>query len=296
MKKNTKKVKNLLESLPYIEKFRNKIFVFKYGGSLLTDIDRRKSFIDDLILLKHLNMKVVIVHGGGKAISKRLDEKGIKSEFYKGYRITDDNVIVEAEMVLSGQINKKLTLDFVKKDVKAIGISGKDSGLIKAKKKIIDKSVDIGHVGEVEKINNEFLKILIDKDYIPIISPISFGKDGESYNINADDVASEIAISLKAEKLFFISDIRGLYKDFDDKNSFISSIDIKEAKGLIKEKIIKGGMLPKLKSCINSVENGTKAVHIIDGRIEHAILLEIFTDSGVGTMVKGEKYEFDESV
>jgi len=296
MKKNTQKVKNILEALPYMEKFRNKIFVFKFGGSMINDEDKRQLFINDIILLKHLNMKIVMIHGGGKDISKRLDEKGIKGEFHKGYRITNNEAMAEVEMVLSGNINKTLTLNFVNKGINAVGLTGKDAGLIKAKQKIVDEHVDIGNVGDIIDINASFLHMLIDQYYLPIIAPIGYDDNGRTYNINADDVASEVAVALDAEKLFLISDVEGVYRDFDDKKSFISYLSLEEGKALVNNGIINGGMLPKLKSCINAVEQGVKAAHIIDGRLDHAVLLEIFTDSGVGTLLKGENYDFNEDI
>src|SRR6056297_1749430 len=296
MKKNTKKVKNILEALPYMEKFRNNIFVFKFGGSMINDEYKRQLFINDIILLKHLNMKVVLIHGGGKHISIRLDEKGIKGKFHKGYRITTNEAMAEVEMVLSGNINKTLTLNFVNKGIDAVGLTGKDAGLIKAKQKIIDQHVDIGNVGDIIGINSNFLHMLLDQYYLPIISPIGYDDHGRTYNINADDVASAVAIALDAEKLFLISDVEGLYKDFNDKDSFISSLTLAEGKALVADGIIKGGMLPKLKSCINAVDQGEKEDNIVDGRLEHAVLLEIFTDSGVGTLLKGENYDTHENI
>lgn len=293
MQKNTQKVKNILETLPYIEAFRNKIFVFKFGGSLINNKKLREVFIKDIILLRHLNMNVVIVHGGGKNISKRLEACGLEGKFHKGYRITNQDAIKEVEMVLTGEVNQKLTLDFVTRGVKAIGLTGKDAGLIQANKKVVCKDVDIGHVGEITEINSAFIHMLLNQNYLPIISPIGYDLKGMTYNINADDVASEMSAVLNAEKLFLISDVKGLYRDFSDSSSFISSINVNEAKALIDNKEITGGMLPKLQSCINAVNKGAKAAHIIDGRLEHGVLLEIFTNSGIGTIVKGDKYDIN---
>lgn len=286
MQENKQRVNNLLESLPYIEQFRGKTFVFKYGGSLIDNIELKKKFVEDISLLIHLNIKVIIIHGGGKNISKRLEEKGIEAKFHEGYRITNDEAIEEVEMVLSGNINKDLVLNFVNRNINAIGLNGKDAGLVKASKKIIDEHVDIGNVGEVENINKEFIELLIENRYLPIISPIGYDDNGKTYNINADDVASEVANAVQAEKLFFLSDVEGLYLDFEDKSSFINKIHVDEASDLIEKKIITGGMIPKLKSCINAVKNGVNAVHIIDGRVEHSVLLEVFTNSGIGTMIE----------
>ncbi|MDM8533311.1 acetylglutamate kinase [Clostridiaceae bacterium HSG29] len=279
-------VNNLIEALPYIERFRNKIFVIKYGGSIIGNTPNKLAFIEDISLLTHLGMKIIIVHGGGKHINKHLLEKGIKSNFHKGYRITDSNTINEVEMVLSGHLNKDITLLLNNSGTKAVGINGKDAGLIKSEKKIIDKEVDIGHVGEIVNINTEFLDLLLDKNYIPVISPIGYDKEGNTYNINADDVASEIANSMKAEKLFLISDINGIYTNLNDNSTFISRLNINESKKLISDGLINGGMIPKINSCINSIENGVKSVHIINGELTHSILLEVFTDQGIGTMIE----------
>ncbi len=286
MYKKKEMVNNLIEALPYIEKFRNKIFVIKYGGSIIGDNVNKIAFAKDISLLTHLGMKTIIIHGGGKHINKHLLEKGIKSTFHKGYRITDSNTINEVEMVLSGHLNKDITLLLNNFGTKAVGINGKDAGLIKSKKKIIDDEVDIGHVGEIININTEFLELLLEKNYIPVISPIGYDKEGNTYNINADDVASEIANSMKAEKLFLISDINGIYTDLNDESTFISRLNISESKKLIIDGLINGGMIPKMNSCINSIENGVKSVHIINGKITHSILLEVFTDQGIGTMIE----------
>lgn len=282
-------VNHLIEALPYIMKFRDRIFVFKYGGSIIENQENKMAFIEDVSLLLHLGMKVIIVHGGGKHISRRLEEKGIDSHFHKGYRVTSESAISEVEMVLSGHINKDLTLQFNNFGIEAIGINGKDAGLIKATKKVIDESYDIGHVGDVEKINTVFLKRLMDQGYLPIISPIGFDNQGVTYNINADDVASMIAQSMEAEKLFLISDVDGIYRDMEDPSSFISRITVDEAFELLDEGILTGGMIPKINSCIDSIRNGVKSVHIINGSIAHSVLLEVFTDDGIGTMIEEVK-------
>ena len=286
MYKKKEMVKHLIEALPYIMKFRNKIFIFKYGGSIIDNKENKRAFVEDISLLIHLGMKVIIIHGGGKHINRRLAEKGIETSFYNGYRITDDRAIEEVEMVLSGHVNKELTLLFNNQGIKAVGVNGKDAGLINAKKKIIDDKVDIGHVGSVVKINTEFLDMLLENEYLPIISPIGFDDDGNTYNINADDVASEIAMSMNAEKLFLISDVNGVYTDFNDKETFISRLNIKDAKKMIENGIINGGMIPKIQSCIQLIEHGVSSAHIINGEITHSILLEVFTDEGIGTMIE----------
>lgn len=282
-------VDHLIESLPYIMKFREKIFVFKYGGSIVNDEENKNAFIEDISFLLHLGMKVVIVHGGGKKINARLEEKGIEAKFHSGYRITDDETMQEVEMVLSGNINKELTLKFNNQQIKAVGLNGKDAGLLRSQKKFINNKVDIGNVGDIVEINTDYINLLLDNNYLPIISPIGFDDHGNTYNINADDVACKLAIELNAEKLFLLSDIRGIYKDIDEEESFISRLQVSEAKQLIEEKIIFGGMIPKLKACINSIEHGVKSTHIIDGRVAHATLLEVFTDEGIGTMIEEDQ-------
>lgn len=286
MKKKKEMVNHLIEALPYIMQFREKTFVIKYGGSIIENIENKMAFVEDVSLLLHLGIKVIIVHGGGKHINERLKEKGIDSHFYKGYRVTSKLAIGEVEMVLSGQINKELVLLFNNYGTKAIGLNGKDAGLICSKKKIIDKDVDIGHVGDVEKINTDILNLLLKNDYLPIISPIGFDSLGNTYNINADDVASEMAKHMKAEKLFLISDVDGIFIDLDDKSSFISRISIAQAKQMLDDGVLTGGMIPKVNSCIDSIKSGVSSVHIINGEIAHSVLLEVFTDDGIGTMIE----------
>lgn len=279
---------NLVEALPYIMQFRDKIFVIKFGGSIMQSEKEKKAFIDDVILMLHLGIKIVLVHGGGKHISNRLERMGIETEFVEGYRVTCDDAIKEVEMVLSGSINKDLTLRFNNRGVKAVGMNGKDGGLIKAKKKYIikkEKETDIGNVGDIEKINPDYLKLLIDHQYLPIISPIGYDENGTTYNINADDVAAKICSELNAEKLVLMTDVNGLYKTFGDESTFISKLTVDDAKKYIEDGIIQGGMIPKIQSCISSIERGAGTTHIINGMIEHSLLLEIFSNEGIGTMV-----------
>ncbi len=279
-------VNHLIEALPYIQKFRDKIFVFKYGGSIIENQENKLAFIEDVSLLLHLGMKVIIVHGGGKHISRRLKERGIDSHFHKGYRVTSESAVSEVEMVLSGHINKELTLLFNNFGIETVGLNGKDAGLIKAKKKVVDENYDIGHVGDVVEINVGFLDMLLKNGYLPVVSPIGFDENGVTYNINADDVASEIAMHMKAEKLFLISDVDGIYRDMDDPDSFISRITVKDAVSLLDEGILTGGMIPKINSCIDCINDGVKSVHIINGGITHSVLLEVFTNDGIGTMIE----------
>ena len=296
MYKKKEMVNHLIEALPYILKFKNKIFVFKYGGSIIDDEENKNAFVEDISLLIHLGMKVIIVHGGGKHINRRLAEKGIETAFHNGYRITTDEAIEEVEMVLSGHVNKELAFLFNNQGVKAVGVNGKDAGLIKAKKKIIDDEVDIGHVGNVAEINTEFLNMLLGNEYLPIISPIGFDNEGNTYNINADDVASEIAMSMNAEKLFLISDVNGVYTDFNDKDTFVSRLNIKDAKAMIEKGVVDGGMIPKIQSCIQLIEHGVSCAHIINGKITHGVLLEVFTDEGIGTMIEERWNDDNENV
>ncbi|WP_432662185.1 acetylglutamate kinase [Wukongibacter baidiensis] len=290
MKVLEEKVRVLVEALPYIKKFAGKTFVIKLGGSIMRNKEAKDAFIKDIVLMKLIGVNIVIVHGGGPDISNNLNALGIKSNFINGLRVTDKETMKVVEMVLAGCVNKEIVFDINNHGVKAIGISGKDGGFIKAKKKYIyndNEKIDIGFVGDVEEVNVDFLEDLIEKNYIPVIAPTGFDEEGNSYNINADYVASSVSFAMKAEKLILLTDVEGLYKDFDDKTTFISQLTIDEGKTLISEEIINGGMRPKLECCISAIESGTKRVHMIDGRKEHCLLLEIFTDKGIGTMIKG---------
>jgi len=278
------KVGVLIEALPYIIKFKGSVIVIKYGGSAMVKEDLKVSFAKDVVLLKHLGMHPVIVHGGGKRISELMEKLGKKPEFVEGHRITDSETVEIVEMVLSGVVNKEIVANIIKNGGKAVGISGKDNFTIKAKKKLY-KDIDIGFVGQVEKINNELIVSLIEDGYIPVISPLGVDDDGNSYNINADDVVAEIAVSLKAEKLIYLTDVDGIYRDINDKNSLISSITITELQSLIDSGVATGGMVPKLTSIIKAIERGVSKVHIINGTVPHSLLIELFTDEGIGTQV-----------
>ncbi len=278
------KVGVLIEALPYIIKFKGSVIVIKYGGSAMVKEDLKVSFAKDVVLLKHLGMHPVIVHGGGKRISELMEKLGKKPEFVEGHRITDSETVEIVEMVLSGVVNKEIVANIIKNGGKAVGISGKDNFTIKAKKKLY-KGIDIGFVGQVEKINNELIVSLIEDGYIPVISPLGVDDDGNSYNINADDVVAEIAVSLKAEKLIYLTDVDGIYRDINDKNSLISSITITELQSLIDSGVATGGMVPKLTSIIKAIERGVSKVHIINGTVPHSLLIELFTDEGIGTQV-----------
>ena len=279
----------LVEALPYIQKFNRKGIVVKYGGSAMVDEQLKKSVISDVTLLKLVGFKPIIVHGGGKEISKWVGKVGKEAQFINGLRVTDEETMEIAEMVL-GRVNKSLVSMVEELGVKAVGISGKDGGLLKVKKKYADGK-DIGYVGEITDVDPNILYDLMEKDFLPIICPVGLDDEFNTYNINADDAACAIARAVGANKLAFLTDIEGLYRDFEDKSSLISEIKVKEAKELIAGGTIGGGMLPKLSNCIDAIEAGVSRVHIIDGRIPHSILMEIFSDRGVGTAILGDTEE-----
>lgn len=287
MQQYLKKAEVLIEALPYIQKFNGKIIVVKYGGSAMSNEELQKNVIADVTLLKLVGIKPIIVHGGGKEISRWVETAGKKSEFVNGLRVTDEETMEIAEMVL-GRVNKRLVSMVEELGVHAIGLSGKDGRLLQVEKKLADGK-DIGFVGNVKEVNPQLLFDLLEKDYIPIISPVGLGENFETYNINADDAACAIAKAVGAHKLVFLTDVEGLYRDFSDKTSFISHITASEAERLISEGIIGGGMLPKLSNCTSAVENGVNRVHILDGRTAHCLMLEIFTDDGVGTVIVQDK-------
>lgn len=279
----------LVEALPYIQKFNRKVIVVKYGGSAMVDEQLKKSVISDVTLLKLVGFKPIIVHGGGKEISKWVGKVGKEAQFINGLRVTDEETMEIVEMVL-GRVNKSLVTMVEELGVKAVGISGKDGGLLKVKKKYADGK-DIGYVGEITDVDPNILYDLMEKDFLPIICPVGLDDEFNTYNINADDAACAIARAVGANKLAFLTDIEGLYRDFEDKSSLISEIKVKEAKELIAGGTIGGGMLPKLSNCIDAIEAGVSRVHIIDGRIPHSILMEIFSDRGVGTAILGDTEE-----
>ncbi len=277
------KAEVLIEALPYIQKFNRKIIVVKYGGSAMADEELQRNVIKDVTLLKLVGFKPIIVHGGGKEISKWVAKVGKEAQFINGLRVTDAETMEIAEMVLN-KVNKRLVSMVEELGVNAVGISGKDGGLLKVEKRYSDGK-DIGYVGQITEVNSKVLFDLIDKDFLPIVAPIGLDDNFETYNINADDAACAIAKAVGAEKLAFLTDIEGLYRDINDKSSFISRLHVSEAHELIGEGLIGGGMLPKLNNCTDAIENGVKRVHILDGRIAHCLLLEIFTKSGIGTAI-----------
>lgn len=287
--KEMAKAEVLIEALPYIQKFNRKIIVVKYGGSAMVDEELKKKVIEDVVLLKLVGFKPVIVHGGGKEISKWVNKVGMETNFINGLRVTDAPTMEIAEMVLN-KVNKSLVSLIEELGVKAIGISGKDGNTIKVTKKLSDGQ-DIGFVGEVDQVDAGLITTLIENDFIPVICPVGIDAEYNTYNINADDAACAIAKSLKAEKLAFLTDIEGVYKDKDDPSTLIPELTLSEAKELIGDGYIGGGMLPKLNNCIDAIENGVKRVHIMDGRIPHCLLLEVFTNKGVGTAMLNEGAE-----
>ncbi|MGN1266742.1 MAG: acetylglutamate kinase [Dorea sp.] len=283
MQKYLEKAEVLIEALPYIQKFNRRVIVVKYGGSAMIDDELKEHVIQDVTLLKLVGFKPIIVHGGGKEISKWVSKVGMEPRFVNGLRVTDEDTMELAEMVL-GKVNKNLVQLVEKLGVRAIGLSGKDGKLLTVNKKLADGE-DIGYVGEVKEVNARVLYDLIEKDFLPIICPIGLGEDNNTYNINADDAACAIARAMRAEKLAFLTDIEGVYKDPKDPSTRISSLTVSEAKELMKGGFIGGGMLPKIHNCIEAIEHGVSKVHILDGRIPHCLLLEIFTNKGIGTAI-----------
>ena len=292
MKNSLETAAVLIETLPYMQDFYGKTVVIKYGGNAMINSELKNSVIQDITLLKYVGMRPIVVHGGGPEITSVLNKFGKKTEFISGLRVTDEETVSIAEMVLVGKINTEIVNLLNRHGSKAVGLSGKDANLILAKKHFAEvhenggvSMVDIGFVGEVESINTNILNTLIDSGYIPVIAPIGVGKNGESYNINADYVAGEIAGALGAEKLLMLTDVEGIYRDYQDKTSFISSLSLEEAQQMIAQGSIGGGMIPKVETCIKALQGGTGKTHIIDGRQPHSILLEIFTSQGIGTQV-----------
>ncbi len=285
------KAEVLIEALPYIQRFNRKIIVVKYGGSAMLDEELKKSVIQDVTLLKLVGFKPIIVHGGGKEISKWVGKVGMEAQFVNGLRVTDADTMEVAEMVLN-KVNKSLVTMVQELGVQSIGISGKDGGLLKVRKKYSDGQ-DIGYVGEVTEVNPQILLDMLERDFLPIVCPTGLDENFETYNINADDAACAIAKAVAAEKLAFLTDIEGVLKDPSDKGTLISELTLSEARSLIGEGFIGGGMLPKLNNCIDAIEQGVSRVHILDGRIAHCLLLEIFTNRGIGTaIIKDEDTRF----
>ena len=289
IQKILQKAEVLIEALPYIQRFNRKIIVVKYGGSAMVDEELKRNVIKDVTLLKLVGFKPIIVHGGGKEISKWVGKVGMEPEFINGLRKTDAPTMEIAEMVL-GKVNKSLVQMVQELGVNAIGISGKDGGLLKVKKKY-SKGQDIGYVGEITEVNAKVLYDLLEKDFLPIVCPVGLDDNFHGYNINADDAACAIAQAVSAEKLAFLTDVKGVYRDPEDKSSLISELSVSEARELIDSGTVGGGMLPKLNNCMEAIEDGVSRVHILDGRIPHCLLLEIFTNRGIGTAILGDSEE-----
>ncbi|NLL70582.1 MAG: acetylglutamate kinase [Epulopiscium sp.] len=279
------KAKTLVEALPYIKEFAKSIIVIKYGGSAMLDKKIQTSIIQDIALMKLVGFQPVIVHGGGPKINETMKKMSKQSVFIKGLRVTDEETMEMVEMVLSGNINKNIVQQLENCGVHAVGISGKDGGTIQAHKMYVDGE-DIGFVGEVEKINLELLKVLIDNHFIPVIAPIGTDLEGNTYNINADYAALAIAGALQARKLIFLTDVEGVLEDVSDGNSLISKLYVDEVEEYINKGIISGGMIPKVQSSVEGIKKGVEQVHILDGRVEHCLLLEVFTQKGIGTLIE----------
>ena len=283
------KAEILIEALPYIQRFSGKIIVIKYGGSAMLDDELKMKVIKDAVLLKLVGFKPVIVHGGGKEINRWVDKVGMEHEFIDGFRVTDGDTMELVEMVLS-KVNKDLVAKVQSLGVNAAGISGKDGGLIKVKKKM-PEGKDIGFVGDIVSVDTKLVEDLIEKDFLPVIFPLGMDDEFNTYNVNADEAAAAIATGLYAEKLVYLSDVEGVREDPDDPESVLSELFVHEAEELIEKGVISGGMLPKIQNCIDALKGGITRIHIMDGRIPHSLLLEIFTNKGIGTAILSDEEE-----
>ena len=286
------KAEILVDALPYIQEFYGTTVVIKYGGNAMINDALKENVMRDVALMKFVGIRPILVHGGGPEITGFLKKVGKESMFVSGLRVTDEETVEIAEMVLDGKLNSEIVGLLNLRGVRAVGLSGKDAGLIKAQKKLATvyendtaHQVDIGYVGEVTEIDTGIIADLLDQGYVPVIAPIGMGEHGESYNINADYVAAEIAGALHAEKMLLLTDVEGVYKDFADKGSLISQLCMAEAREYICSGVIEGGMIPKVEACLRALEAGAHKAHIIDGCLAHSIILEIFTSRGIGTMV-----------
>ncbi len=279
------KAQTLVDALPYIKKYYGKVVVIKYGGNAMINEELKEAVMSDLVLLSLVGIKVVLVHGGGPEINDMLKRVGKESRFVDGLRYTDEETMEIVQMVLCGKLNKGLVADIRAKDGKAIGLCGLDGGMLMAKK-LVQGDKEWGMVGEVTEVNNEPILNVLEKGYIPVIATVAGGTNGESYNVNADTVAAKIATALGAEKLMLLTDIKGLMYDIKDENTLISVLNVSSVPKLIKDGVIKGGMIPKIECCVESVRRGVKRAHIIDGRIPHSILIELLSHEGIGTMIE----------
>lgn len=285
MGNNIDRVNSLIEAIPYIKQFTGKKVVIKYGGSAMINFRIRKLMMNDIAVLKLLGIEVVLVHGGGPFINEYLEKFNKEPEFKEGLRVTDAETMGIVEMVLSGKLNKEIVNDVQKAGIKAVGISGKDA-MTFTTKKLMPHGLDLGFVGEIESVDTKLIDSLLASNFLPVIAPIGRDEEGHTYNINADYAAVGLASALSAEKLVFVTDVPGVMKDVDDPDSLIKQMTVDQAKENIENGSISGGMIPKVECCIDAVERGVKRVHIIDGRVEHSMLLEIFTQEGIGTMFK----------
>lgn len=290
---DTERIDMLIEALPYINIFQDNIIVLKYGGNAMVNDSLKESVMQDVLLMKSVGIKPVIVHGGGPFINNMLTDLNIETEFKKGLRVTDDAVMNVAEMVLSGQVNKDIVKHYNKIGGKAVGISGKDGNLIKVKKKYIEehnnkgeiRQVDIGLVGEIETIDPALVTLLIDNDFVPVISPVAADMNGDTYNVNADYVAGEIAGAIGADKFILLTDTKGVCKDKDDESTLLAELTLAEVEKHIESGVISEGMIPKVECCSHALRKGVRQAHIVDGRLKHSLLLELFFDAGIGTMI-----------
>jgi acetylglutamate kinase len=290
---DTERIDTLIEALPYINIFQDNIIVLKYGGNAMVNDSLKESVMQDVLLMKSVGIKPVIVHGGGPFINNMLTDLNIETEFKKGLRVTDDAVMNVAEMVLSGQVNKDIVKHYNKIGGKAVGISGKDGNLIKVKKKYIEehnnkgeiRQVDIGLVGEIETIDPALVTLLIDNDFVPVISPVAADMNGDTYNVNADYVAGEIAGAIGADKFILLTDTKGVCKDKDDESTLLAELTLAEVEEHIESGVISEGMIPKVECCSHALRKGVRQAHIVDGRLKHSLLLELFFDAGIGTMI-----------
>ena len=296
MVSNLEKAKILTQALPFIKRYHGKTIVIKYGGSAMTDQKIKEQFIQDVVLMKFVGINPVVVHGGGPEINAMLEKIGKESRFVEGNRVTDLETVEIVEMILSGKVNKDLVSNINRHGGRAIGLSGKDDNMILVEKKFIEKdgeTIDIGYVGENKEINTDIIDILDFNNYIPVISTIGVDKEGQTYNINADYVAGEIAGKIKADRLIFLTDVDGIMQDHTNKETLISDITRKEVEILIENGTISGGMLPKVETCLHALKKGVENVIILNGKIEHSILLELFTEEGAGTLIKENKTQED---
>ena len=284
MEEMIKKADVLIEALPYIQSFYDKTIVIKYGGAAMTDPVIRRNVLEDIVFTSYVGMRPILVHGGGPYINKRIEDLGKEIKFVKGFRVTDEETMEVVEEELT-KINRDIVREIISLGGSAISLSGKDDHLIEVKKHADIDGEDIGFVGEITKINGDVIQKMITSDIIPVIAPIGIGKDGFTYNVNADQSSAEIARNLGALKLVLLTNVRGILKDQSDPESLVSHVNVSELDALIESKVLTGGMIPKVKACIRALERGVKKTHIIDGKIPHGILLEIFTDKGIGTEI-----------